>query len=171
MSKFQRYFILSLKLKPYLQVWVFSNTHRSVMLIFGKNASFFVWNSSCEFKGSHTDAEKSDQNKKACSYFAFQFNISENWQHAASLSPRFVTPTWLLVVLADVFRCSELCRVAAEWGISTPDPSGVRQQMHVLFICSPPTSMLPSFGLWPSPGSDCLDFFCNRWNAPCVIVF
>lgn len=117
------------------------------MLIFGKNASFFVWNTSCKFKGSHTDAEKSDQNKKACSYFAFQFNISENWQHAASLSPRFVTPTWLLVVLADVFRCSKLCGVAAEWGISTPDPSGAQEQMHVLFVCSPPTSVLPSSSL------------------------
>ncbi|KAF3687742.1 CXXC-type zinc finger protein 4 [Channa argus] len=77
-----------------------------------------------EFKGSHTDAEKAAQNKKACSYFAFQFNISENWQHVASPSTRFVTPTWLLVVLADVFRCSKGCNLAEKWGISIPDPSG-----------------------------------------------
>lgn len=78
-----------------------------------------------EFKGSHTDAEKSAQNKKACSYFAFQFNISENWQHVASLSPRFVTPTWLLAVLADVLHCSKGCSLAEKLGISIPDPSGI----------------------------------------------
>lgn len=77
-----------------------------------------------EFKGSHTDAEKSAQNKKACSYFAFQFNISENWQHVASPSPRFVTPTWLLAVLADVFHCSKGCDLAQKLGISIPDPPG-----------------------------------------------
>lgn len=89
-----------------------------------------------EFKGSHTDAEKSAQNKKACSYFAFQFNISENWQHVSSLSPRFVTPTWLLTVLADVFRCSKGCNLAEKLGISIPDPSGIYTLQRV--SCSSP---------------------------------
>lgn len=90
-----------------------------------------------EFKGSHTDAAKSAQNKEACSYFAFQFNISENWQHVASLSPRFVTPTWLLAVLADVFRCSKGCNLAEKLGISIPDPSGTYTLQSVSCSSSP----------------------------------
>lgn len=90
-----------------------------------------------EFKGSHTDAEKSAQNKKACSYFAFQFNISENWQHVASLSLRFVTPTWLLTVLADVFHCSKGCNLAEKLGISIPDPPGVYTLKRVSCSSSP----------------------------------
>ncbi|KAK2918886.1 hypothetical protein Q8A73_003257 [Channa argus] len=96
-----------------------------------------------EFKGSHTDAEKAAQNKKACSYFAFQFNISENWQHVASPSTRFVTPTWLLVVLADVFRCSKGCNLAEKWGISIPDPSGIYTLKRVS-CSSSPSSPLPT---------------------------
>lgn len=110
-----------------------------------------------EFKGSHTDAEKSAQNKKACSYFAFQFNISENWQHVASLSLRFVTPTWLLAVLADVFRCSKGCNLAEKLGISIPDPSGI----YTLNACPahlPPPPLLPSYNACPSPCSRCSDF-------------
>lgn len=93
-----------------------------------------------EFKGSHTDAEKSAQNKKACSYFAFQFNISENWQHVASLSRRFVTPTWLLAVLADVLRCSKGCNLAEKLGISIPDPSGIstlKTRVLLIFLLIP----------------------------------
>lgn len=93
-----------------------------------------------EFKGSHTDAEKSAQNKKTRFYFAFQFNISENWQHVALLSPRFVTPTWLLVVLADVFHCSKGCNLAEKLGISIPDPSGIYTLKRV--SCSSPFSSL-----------------------------
>lgn len=105
-----------------------------------------------EFKGSHTDAKKSAQNKKACSYFAFQFNISENWQHVASLSLRFVTPTWLLAVLADVFRCSKGCNLAEKLGISIPDPSGI----YTLNECPAhlPLPLLPSYNTCPSPCSD-----------------
>lgn len=111
-----------------------------------------------EFKGSHTDAEKSAQNKKACSYFAFQFNISENWQHVASLSLRFVTPTWLLAVLADVFRCSKGCNLAEKLGISIPDPSGI----YTLNACPahppPLPPLLPSYNASPSLCSHCSDF-------------
>lgn len=115
-----------------------------------------------EFKGSHTDAEKSAQNKKACSYFAFQFNISENWQHVASLSPRFVTPTWLLAALADVFRCSKGCNLAEKLGISIPDPSGICTLKRVSCSSSPPSPApillrLPSSLLtllwFPRPGA------------------
>lgn len=111
-----------------------------------------------EFKGSHTDAEKSAQNKKACSYFAFQFNISENWQHVASLSPRFVTPTWLLAVLADVFRCSKGCNLAEKLGISIPDPSGIYTLKRVSCSSSPilPRSHPTSPALLPR--SHCSDF-------------
>jgi len=78
-----------------------------------------------KFKSSHTDAEKSAQNERAGSCFAFQFNISENWQHVSLLSPPLVTPTWLLVVLADVFYSSRGCNLAEKFGISIPDPSGI----------------------------------------------
>lgn len=90
-----------------------------------------------KFKCSHTDAGKSAQNKKACSCFAFQFNISENWQHVASLSPRLVTPTWLLVVLADVSRCSKGCNLAEKLGISIADPSGICTLKRVSCSSSP----------------------------------
>lgn len=105
-----------------------------------------------EFKGSHTDAEKSAQNKKARFYFAFQFSISENWQYVASLSPRFVTPTWLLVVLADVFHCSKGCNLAEKLGISIPDPSGIYTLERVSCPSSPsfPTPILPRLPLFPA---------------------
>lgn len=112
-----------------------------------------------EFRGSHTDAEKSAQNKKACSYFAFQFNISENWQHVASLSPRFVTPTWLLVVLADVLRCSKGCNLVEKLGISIPDPSGI-DSLKCVSCSSHPSfhSLLPSCNSSPSTRFHCSDF-------------
>lgn len=90
-----------------------------------------------EFEFSHTDAEKSAQNKKACSCFAFQFNISENWQHVASLSLRFVTPTWLLAVLVDVLRCSKGRDLVEKLGISIPDPSGIYKLKCVSCSSSP----------------------------------
>lgn len=106
-----------------------------------------------EFKGSHTDAEKSAQNKRGRFYFAFQFNISENWQHVVSLSPRFVTPTWLLVALADVCRCSKGCDLAEKSGISTPDPC-TQVSTHTQ------TCVLLVFPLLPhsSPVLQCLPF-------------
>lgn len=119
-----------------------------------------------EFKGSHTDAEKSAQNKKACSYFAFQFNISENWQHVASLSPRFVTPTWLLAVLADVLRCSKGCNLAEKLGISIPDPSGIYTLKRVSCSSSPlfpprshpaPPALLPAHTALISPSRSSID--------------
>lgn len=125
-----------------------------------------------KFKGSHTDAVKSAQNKKACSYFAFQFNISENWQHVASLSPRFVTPTWLLVVLADVFRCSKGCNLAEKLGISIPDPSGIcTLKTRVLFIFSsspaPILQRLP-FSLLTLPWFPVLEL---NWPLRCISLF
>ncbi|KAK5865575.1 hypothetical protein PBY51_019838 [Eleginops maclovinus] len=79
------------------------------------------------------------KNKKACSCFAFQFNISENWQHVASLSLRFVTPTWHLAVLADVLRCSKGCDLAEELGISIHDPAGIYTLKRVSCSSSPPS--------------------------------
>lgn len=101
----------------------------------------FVYRSS-EFEGSHTDADKSAQNKEARFCFAFPFNISESWQRVASFSPRFVTPTWLLVVLADVFRCSKGCNLAEKLGISIPDPSGA-SSLKSVSCSSSPSSLTP----------------------------
>lgn len=133
-----------------------------------------------EFKGSYTDAEKSAQNKKVCSYFAFQFNISENWQHVASPSPRFVTPTWLLAVLADVFHCSKGCNLAEKLGISIPDPSGIHTQTCVLFIYPfipyfhPATpALLPAHTarishLWAQLTSPLFPFVFFSWNLSSI---
>lgn len=81
---------------------------------------------------------------------AFQFNISENWQQVALLSPCFVTPTWLLVALTDISHCSKGCNLAEKLGISVPDPSGTNTQTHVLLIfllllqfCFPEISAAP----------------------------
>lgn len=126
-----------------------------------------------EFKGSHTDAEKSAQNKKACSYFAFQFNISENWQHVASLSPRFVTPTWLLAVLADVFHCSKGCDLAEKLGISIPDPSGVYTFKRVSCSSSSSSSPAPILQRLPFSLLTLLWFPVSKLNWPrrCVSLF
>lgn len=110
---------------------------------------------SLEFEGSHTDADKSSQNKKARFCFAFPFNISESWQHVASFSPRFVTPTWLLVVLADVFRCSKGCNLAEKLGISIPDPSGASTLKSVSCSSSPSS---------PTP------ILCLPFSLPCNVL-
>lgn len=110
-----------------------------------------------KFKGSHTDAVKSAQNKKASSYFAFQFNISENWQHVASLSPRFVTPTWL-----TSFAVQRAATWLRNWGFPYQIPQVSAHSKRVSCSSSPPPP-LPSFSACPSRFSHCPDFL--SWSS------
>ena len=139
-----------------------------------------------EFKGSHTDAEKSAQNKEACSYFAFQFNISQNWQHVASLSPRSVPPTWLLAALADIFRRSKGSDLAEKLGISITRSLRYLHTQKNHMSCSsspfpgaprPPASppLSPLTPLWCPRRGDLSDVasvcFCFSWNPNSTLLF